>query len=109
MTTTTKARHLAKRFECRDAGTEAGVGFSAYRHTHGYGTPKRTTCLFCGGKLVTHTGLWGVFKQTRAPNSDYLVADVIATFSRRTSAERRCTADDSLVIRWIYVFPEETS
>jgi hypothetical protein len=71
----------------------------SHPHSSGDGTPKRSTCRYCGGGLSVHTGLWGAFEWTAA--SRYPIDDARRTFSRRLDADRFADATTDLVVRWI--------
>lgn len=79
-------------------------------HTEGNGKPTRQKCRYCGGNLVTETGLWGVFHwSARGLASDYFLDKAVRTFVRKSAADK--LSDDAydadpesdLVVRWIRI------
>lgn len=78
---------------------KCGNGFG-YPHTRGDGLPKRRTCAYCRGRLVTETGTWGVYTWTGTGR--YPLRDAIRTFRREKAADEFAMTDETLVVRWTY-------
>jgi len=96
-----RTAHVTSRHDCALRLTPG----SGHRHTHGEGRPTRKRCV-CGGELVTHTGIWGVFVWTG--RGDYRLPDALATFRRGAQAsayaDAHVTPDHGhggLVVRWV--------
>lgn len=97
----------ATRYRCISADSGSGLSSS---HTSGEGKPKRLKCAYCGGKLYTETGLYGVFHWVaNARVSDYSLETAVSLHTRSRPANK--IADDAyaanpesdLVVRWVYV------
>jgi hypothetical protein len=97
------AASLARRYWCMYRSDIAG------NHTEGNGKPTRKRCAFCGGQLVTDTGLWGIFHWAdyNAKASDYSRDKALAIYTREATARKAAddayaaSPDSDLVVRWI--------
>lgn len=81
---------------------------SGASHTRGNGKPRRKTCAYCGGTLITQHGEWGVFVHSSFPNAGpsgdrYRRADAVSIHNTQSAADRVIAADttNSLVVRWL--------
>jgi hypothetical protein len=73
---------------------------NGHPHTAGDGAPRRKKCAYCGGHLITETGIYGVFEWTG--DSLYRLEGARRTFTTRRAADTYANANgDNLVSRWI--------
>lgn len=67
--------------------------------TRGNGAPTRKRCKYCGGRIRTDEGLWGVFEWTG--NGNYPLENALATFSTYGRAQKEADKRDA-VVRFIH-------